>query len=133
MMKDVLDYELSKEEQFLIRTIQYAVIADEEMAEAFNKAVSPLMIYINFGEKNSIKSADYQREIHFPELLAMAERAVMKCYDEIDRVLALQDEQEPEIECGVEMAQKMNVKRVLQTAEYEFYDALVRLCKNKKF
>ncbi len=126
MKKDVFDYELTGEEQILAHAIKYAVAVDDDIATDFNGVISPLLIYANFIEK----TVDFQREIDFPRLVELTERAVRLCYEELARINAVQDSPMEEIERGVKIVGEIDVKAILQSAETEFYDFLVDCCKH---
>ncbi len=128
MKKDVFDYKLTREEQLLAHAIKYAVAVDEEMAEGFSNAISPLLIYADFKARRR-KPVEYRREIDFPALTEMTKKAVEICYTELARLNSAQDTPMPEIEQGVEMVRQLNVKSILQNAGTEFYDFLVECCK----
>lgn len=130
MKKDVFDYKLTREEQLIAHAIKYAVAVDGEMAARFERVISPLLICTDFTTRRS-KQVEYYREIDFPGLLLLTERAVEMCYTELVRLNSVQDTPMPELAQGVEMVRQLNVKGVLQNAGIEFYDFLVDLCKRK--
>ncbi len=125
MKKDVFDYELTKEEQIIAHAIKYAVAVSDEMARDYKAVIGLLTIHADL----DAHTVDFRREIDFPRLSALTERAVKMCYEELARINAVQDEPMQEIAQGVDMVHKIDVKGVLQNAEAEFYSFLVDCCR----
>lgn len=128
MKKDVFDYELTREEQFLAHAIKYAVVMNGEMAERLNKVISSIIINAYFRAKRN-RAVEHRREIDFHRLLELTKQTVEMCWTELVRINSVQDEPLPEITHGVEMFRQLNMKTVLQDAGTEFYDFLVDCCK----
>lgn len=124
-MRDVFEYDFTRDEQLLVHAIKYAVAVNAELKAQPADVISPLLIYVNLIEK----TVDFRCEIDFPKLVTLTEKAVEMSCAEFARINTVQGEPIPEIARGVEIVHKIDVRAVLQDAGGEFYDFLVECCR----
>ncbi len=116
---------LNRDEQVIIHALRYAVTTNDSARAALSQAIGLLELHVDL----DAGSYDFRRQIDFSQMEAVTKAAAERCYREINWINSVQDMPMPEMKRIAGQINNMNVRKVLQTAEYEFYEVLVRLCK----